>query len=152
MDERDPRPAAAEMEDLQAPADYDVALVSLGQWELVWRRFKRHRMAILGSALFFGMVLVGIVGPLLLPYDLYTIPEPDEFVSEGRPPSLAHPFGETGGLQWDVLTLVVNGARLSLVIGVLATIAGGTDRQLDASTEASGPHVYILVFGETRRN
>jgi hypothetical protein len=32
-------------------------------------------------------------------------------------------------------------SALSLVIGFLATIAGGTDRQLDASTEASGPHV-----------
>jgi peptide/nickel transport system permease protein len=51
----------------------------------------------------------------------------------GRPPSLAHPFGETGRLQWDVLTLVVNGARASLAIGigasliaaVIGTVVGG---------------------------
>src|SRR5882762_11937491 len=30
--------------------------------------------------------------------------------------------------------------ELSLVTGFLATIIGGTDRQLDASTGASGPH------------
>ena len=41
--------------------------------------------------------------------------------------------------------------ELSLVIGVLATIAGGTDRQLDASTEASGPHVFAVRFGAVRQ-
>jgi hypothetical protein len=43
---------------------------------------------------------------------------------------------------------------LSPVIGFLATVAGEkfSSRQLDASAEASGPHVYILVFGETRRS
>jgi hypothetical protein len=40
---------------------------------------------------------------------------------------------------------------LSLVIGFLATIAGGTDRQLDASTEASGPHVFAVRFGAVRQ-
>ena len=33
---------------------------------------------------------------------------------------------------------------LSLVIGFLATIIGGTDRQLDASTGASGPHDFTV--------
>ena len=45
------------------------------------------------------------------------IPRPDQIVPIGRPPSLAHPFGETGGLQRDVFTLVINGARTSLFIG-----------------------------------
>ena len=39
---------------------------------------------------------------------------------------------------------------LSLVIGFVATIIGGTDRQLDASTEASGPHVFAVRFGTVR--
>ena len=41
----------------------------------------------------------------------------------GRPPSLVpfHPFGETGGLQRDVFTLVMNGIRFSLLIGIIAT-------------------------------
>jgi hypothetical protein len=34
---------------------------------------------------------------------------------------------------------------ISPVIGFLATVAGGNDfRQLDASTEASGPHVFAV--------
>jgi len=113
----------AEIEELEAlNTDYDVALESLGQWEIAWRRFRRHRMAIVGSILFFGMVLLAVIGPFFLPFSLYKLPEPDEFVNMGRPPSLAHLFGETGRLQWDVLTLVVNGARVSLAIGVLASL------------------------------
>jgi hypothetical protein len=36
-------------------------------------------------------------------------------------------------------------SALSPVIGFLATVAGGNDfRQLDASTEASGPHTFAV--------
>jgi peptide/nickel transport system permease protein len=104
--------------------DYDVQLESLGQWQIAWRRFRRHRMALIGSVLFFGMVLIGVVGPLILKYNFYNIPVPDVHVNAGRPPSLAHPFGETGRLQWDVLTLVVNGIRYSLLIGLIASTMG----------------------------
>jgi hypothetical protein len=40
------------------------------------------------------------------------------------------------------------------VTGFVATVAAQDMglAQLDASIGASGPHVYILVFGETRRN
>jgi peptide/nickel transport system permease protein len=114
-------------EDIEPPGpdfDYDVQLESLNQWQIAWRRFRRHRMALLGSGLFFGMVLIGIVGPFLFHYDFYDIPRPDVHVVSGRPPSLAHPFGETGRLQWDVLTLVINGIRFSLLIGVIASAIG----------------------------
>src|SRR6266581_7153984 len=40
---------------------------------------------------------------------------------------------------------------LSPVIGFLATVAGGTDRRLDASTEASGPHDFAVRVGTVRR-
>ncbi|MDQ2942949.1 MAG: ABC transporter permease [Candidatus Dormibacteraeota bacterium] len=114
-----------ELEEIQPEegADYDVQLESLSQWQLAWRRFKRHRMAVIGSALFLGMVVIGILGPLLVPYDYYKVPTPDTIVHAGRPPSLVpfRPFGETAGLQISVFTLVVNGVRWSLLIGVIAT-------------------------------
>ena len=118
-------PAELEAIQLERP-DFEVQLQSLSQWQLAWRRFKRHHLAMVGAALFLGMCAVAIVGPILLPYNFYVIPTPDKIVYAGRPPSLAHPFGETGGLQRDVLTLVVNGARLSLLIGVGASIFGAT--------------------------
>lgn len=109
--------------------DYEVQLESLNQWQLAWRRFLRHRLAVVGSIIFLGMCLVAIVGPFIFPYDPTNIPNPDKIVYAGRPPSWVSghwsPFllmGETGRLQWDVFTLVLNGARLSLAIGTFATI------------------------------
>jgi ABC-type dipeptide/oligopeptide/nickel transport system permease subunit len=118
-------PAALE-ELLTEHPDYDVQLESLDQWQLAWRRFKRHRMALVGSVLFLGMMGIGIVGPIILPFDQLKLVPADQVVSPtGRGPMLVpyfHPFGETAGLQQDVLTMVVNGIRLSLLISILATI------------------------------
>ena len=116
----------AELEDLLAAhPDYDVQLESLNQRQLAWRRFKRHRMALIGSSLFLSMVVIGIVGPFLLPFDRSALVPVDQIVQNGRPPMLYpyfHPFGETQQLQYDVLTLVVNGIGLSLLISVGATV------------------------------
>jgi peptide/nickel transport system permease protein len=104
--------------------DYEIGLESLSQYQLAWRKFKKHRLAMVGLALLAGLIVVAIVGPFIFPYDFRDIPRPDKIVAIGRPPSLAHPFGETGGLQRDVLTLVVNGARTSLFIGFGSMILG----------------------------
>jgi peptide/nickel transport system permease protein len=113
----------ADIEELEAALpDYDVQLESLSQFQLAWRRFKRHRMAIVGATLFFGMVIIGVVGPFILPYDASRAIAPDVVVPTGRPPGIGHPFGETGSLQRDVFTLVIHGIRWSLLIGGLASI------------------------------
>ena len=116
----------ADLEELLAAhPDYDVQLESLNQRQLAWRRFKRHRMALIGSSLFLSMVVIGIVGPFLLPFDRSALVPVDQIVQNGRPPMLYpyfHPFGETQQLQYDVLPLVVNGIGLSLLISVGATV------------------------------
>lgn len=113
-------------------ADYEVSLKSLSQFELVWRKFRRHRLAMVGLGLLITLFAAAIVGPIFLPFAVDNIPDPDVIAYAGNPPSLKHPFGETGGLQWDVFTLVLNGARTSLLIGfssmaigvILGTIVG----------------------------
>ena len=112
--------------DPTAPEDYEVGLKSLNQWQLAWRKFRRHRLALIGLGLIAALLLIAIVGPFLLPFAFNDIPRPDEIVQRGRAPSLAHPMGETGGLQRDVLTLVVNGARTSLLIGFSSMAIGVT--------------------------
>jgi len=121
-------PAELEQLLLERP-DYEVQLESLNQWQLAWRRFRRHRLALAGAALFLALVAIAIIGPFFVHYDYYEIPHPDELVYAGRPPSWISGdwdppllMGETARLQRDILGLVVNGARLSLVIGVGATI------------------------------
>jgi peptide/nickel transport system permease protein len=108
----------------EAGVDYEVQLESLNQWQLAWRKFRKHKLAIVGLAILIILVVAAIVGPILSPFVFNQIPKPDKAVYAGRPPSLAHPFGETGGLQRDVLQLVVNGARTSLIIGFSSMAIG----------------------------
>jgi peptide/nickel transport system permease protein len=113
-------------------ADYEVNLQALSQWQIAWRKFRRHPLALAGSLMLLCIVLMAILGPIFLPFDFYVLPQPDVLVSAGRPPSPQHIFGETGGLQRDVFELTVNGARTSLIVGfgsmtigvVVGTIVG----------------------------
>jgi len=132
----DPRAADTASEIAGGPGlgltpDYEVSLESLNQWQIAWRRFKRHKLAVFGGFLFVAMIVIAVVGPFIIPYVSTQIPKPPPggkcpslpswLFSAGCPPSLDHLFGTTGGLGVDVFTLVVNGARLSLVIGIGAS-------------------------------
>jgi peptide/nickel transport system permease protein len=115
-------------------ADFEVNLVSLNQWQIAARRFRRHKLAVFGTVLFLGIVAGAVVLPFFAPFDFYKVPDPvahcpgapNSLGSSGCPPSLEHFFGTTGGLQRDVFTVVVNGARLSLIIGVGAAMFAAT--------------------------
>jgi peptide/nickel transport system permease protein len=107
-----------------ASEDYEVGLQSLNQWQLAWRKFRKHRLALIGLGIIAALIAVAILGPVFLPFSFTDIPQPDQIVQQGRPPSLQHPMGETGGLQRDVLKLVVNGARTSLLIGFSSMAIG----------------------------
>jgi ABC-type dipeptide/oligopeptide/nickel transport system permease subunit len=102
--------------------DVEVALESLSQWQLAWRRFKLHRLAAIGLVIFGAMVLVAILGPILLPYDPLFIPNATR--PGGDAPSLAHLFG-TDNVGRDVFRMVINGARISVTIGIFSMIIAG---------------------------
>lgn len=108
--------------------ELDDGFASQGQWSLTWRRFRRHRLAVVSLGLLTVMFSVALLAPWVAPYD------PDvqdrELARFGEPaaPSLAHPFG-SDNLGRDYLSRTIYGARVSLVIGFLATgiaIAAGT--------------------------
>jgi ABC-type dipeptide/oligopeptide/nickel transport system permease subunit len=110
--------------DPTAPEDYEVGLKSLTQWQLAWRKFRKHKLALIGLLIGAVLIAVAIIGPVLMPFSFTDVPKPDQIVAAGRPPSIQHPMGETGGLQRDVLTLVVNGSRTSLTIGFVSMFIG----------------------------
>lgn len=122
--QRETTVAAAQGPEEGPRADYEVGLESLSQWQLAWRKFRKHRLALIGLGILLAFVLIAIVGPLVMPYSFDQTTRPDQIVYKGRGPSLAHPFGETGGLQRDVLLLVVNGAKWSLLIGFSSMFIG----------------------------
>ncbi|MCB0046605.1 MAG: ABC transporter permease [Caldilineaceae bacterium] len=88
---------------------------------MIWRRFRRHRMAVAGvivlSLLIFGAVAVSFISP----YD----PEKSSMRERREPPSLAHPMG-TDTLGRDMFTRLMYGGRISLTVGLLATVVGVT--------------------------
>jgi peptide/nickel transport system permease protein len=83
----------------------------------IWRRFKRNRLAMLGLGFIVLLTLVAIFAPLIAPYSI-TERASGHF---REAPSLDHLFG-TDAIGRDVFSRVVYGARVSLRIGILATI------------------------------
>jgi ABC-type dipeptide/oligopeptide/nickel transport system permease subunit len=97
-------------------ADFEVALESLNQWQLAWRRFKRHRMALVGTGTFGFMILLAIFGPIIWPYNPLGV-RSDLPGTQGFSPAQMFPFGSDGAGR-SVWVLVANGARLSILIGL----------------------------------
>jgi len=86
---------------------------SMGQ--MVWRSFRRHKPAMIGSAIIFVFVLAAIFASYLSPYD----PEKTNLDNVLAAPSAKHLMG-TDDLGRDLLTRILYGGRVSLSIGVLA--------------------------------
>lgn len=92
----------------------------LGQWALFWRRFKRHKLAF-GSAIFLvGLFIVAAGAPFFAPYDPNKTDLQLARFGQPAPPSRAHPMG-SDNLGRDQLSRIIYGARVSLVVGFLAT-------------------------------
>src|SRR5215212_3591222 len=102
--------------------DVEVSLESLGQWQLAWKRFKLHRLAMVGLVIFAFMIGLAILGPIIDPYNPLFIPNAKRPGGDG--PSLQHLMG-TDNVGRDVLSMVVNGARISISIGVFSMLIAG---------------------------
>jgi peptide/nickel transport system permease protein len=87
------------------------------------RRILRRRSSRIAAVILSVIVLLGALAPFIAPYD--PAAQPDIVALKDLPPSLAHPFG-TDPYSRDVLSRVLYGARLSLTIGILATIVSLT--------------------------
>ncbi len=79
-----------------------------------WRRFSRNRAAAAGLAVIGGLVLVALLAGVLATADPFKV-GPQPF----RPPNPAHLMG-TDNLGRDVYSGVLHGARVSLLVGLLA--------------------------------
>ena len=86
-------------------------------WQETWRRFRRHRLAIVGACVLAVMVAAVLVGPLV-----YRVPINDiDFKAKLKGPSWAHPLG-TDDLGQDLLARMLYGGRISLAVGVAAML------------------------------
>lgn len=87
----------------------------IGWASMVWRRFRKHRLALLGAVVIILLYLTAIFAPLVAPYSPYDL----DPIRRLEGPSKAHLMGldEVGR---DVLSRVVFGTRISLTIGFVA--------------------------------
>jgi len=85
----------------------------------VWKRFKGNRMAVIGLVVLVILALTAIFAPLIAPYGIS-----ERVTGAGAyraSPSWHHLFG-TDTIGRDVFSRVVFGARVSLKIGIVATL------------------------------
>jgi peptide/nickel transport system permease protein len=90
-------------------------------WREATRRFRRHRLAMVGAVILLVMVGAVLAGPLV-----YRVPiDAIDFKAKLKGPSRAHPFG-TDDLGQDLLARMLYGGRISLAVGVAAMLISVT--------------------------
>lgn len=82
------------------------------QLKIIWRRFKRHRLALAGLGVVIFFIVVTALAPVIAPYD----PISDMDLSNpNAPPSGAHLMG-TDQLGRDVFSRLLHAGRISLFV------------------------------------
>ena len=111
---------------LASPSAEPVAAVrpaALSPGRETWRRFRRHRLAMVSAVVLSLLILGVVVGPWLWAVPINEI----DFSAQLQGPSWAHPFG-TDDLGQDLLARMMYGGRISLAVGlaamVVATVVG----------------------------
>jgi len=90
-----------------------------GRTQLAWRQFRRSRAGLLGLGIILVFLLVGLLAPSIAPRDPYDV----DFDRGLERPSRESLFGRDE-LGRDMLSRIIYGARISLVIGVIAMAIG----------------------------
>lgn len=83
---------------------------------LIWRRFRRHRLAFFSAIIL--LLMVGLI--LAAPYSGYSPTEQDP-KNQFAQPSAEHWFG-TDELGRDIFTRILYGGRVSLAVGIFSTL------------------------------
>jgi len=89
------------------------------EWLAMLRRLWRHKGAVAGLAMLLLLVGVGLLAPVIAPYD----PAAGDFAATLQPPSSAHWMG-TDEQGRDIFSRVVYGLRLSLLVGLISVSIG----------------------------
>lgn len=85
--------------------------------KITLRRFAKNRLAVVGFIIIVFMFLLCFIGPMLSPYNLYDVTVKDKNLA----PSMEHWLG-TDKLGRDILLRVMLAGRISLMVGLVATV------------------------------
>ncbi len=93
-------------------------------WQDAWKRLLKNKLAVFGLAVVAIMAIAVIIGPAIIKWTTgftYDFIPPDGENIKSFPPSLQHPMG-TDDSGRDILARVLQGGRISLMVGVISTI------------------------------
>jgi oligopeptide transport system permease protein len=90
---------------------------SASPWRLALRRLRANRLAAAAGVFLLLLTLLALLAPLLAPYPYDEVRLPEALT----PPNAAHRLG-TDGLGRDLLSRLLYGARVSLAVGIVATV------------------------------
>ena len=105
-------------------ADAEEAAPTRTLWSDAWKRLKKNKLAVIGAVWIVFVVLVALTADLWAPQLLGSPTDIDTTTvaqSSKLPPSPEHPFG-TDATGRDQLVRVIYGSRVSLTVGVIATL------------------------------
>ena len=119
-------------------------------WQDAWQRLKKNKLAMAGLYILALIVAIAVIGPWLSPFS-YS----DQDLSQtNQPPSAGHWFG-TDNLGRDLFTRVLYGARVSLAIGLAASminltigvVYGGLAGVLGGRTDRIMMNIVDILYG-----
>lgn len=82
-----------------------------------WERFRRHRLALIGSVVLIILTIAFFVGPFIVPYGYEEV----NIIDRAQGPSWKHPFG-TDDLGRDLLSRSLRGGQFSLRIALFTAL------------------------------
>jgi peptide/nickel transport system permease protein len=105
--------------------------VEESQFEVVWRRYRKHRLAVAGMAIIVVLFVTSFVGPYLTPFDANDVPTGEFLAPCGdlgpleRCPNGFHVLG-TDRSGRDYLTRLMVAGRVSLTLAIVVTVLAQT--------------------------
>lgn len=89
----------------------------LTQTQIIWRKFRRHKPAMISGAVLIVLIIMCFGAPWIAPYEFDAI----DLRNTRQPPSLQHLMG-TDDLGRDAFTRLLYGGRISLTVGIFAAL------------------------------
>jgi len=98
-------------------------ITEVSPWKVIWKRFRKHKLAVAGMVTISLIALACYLAPLYAPYDPVRDLSRDENgqILRNDPPSLQHLMG-TDNIGRDVFTRLLYAGRISLSVAFIVTI------------------------------
>ena len=105
-------------------AEQKEAIKGTSLWKDAWKRLLKNKLAVFGLIVVAVIAVAVIIGPPLIYWTTGITPDyipSDSDLIKSFPPSLQHPMG-TDEAGRDLLARVLQGGRISLMVGIISTI------------------------------